>query len=58
MSKFFQTNGIKWIDLKGFDLNKYTSNSWKGCLLEVDRKYLKELHISGYPLAPDKKKIK
>ena len=27
MSKFFQTNGIKWIDLKGFDLNKYTSNS-------------------------------
>ena len=32
MSKFLQTSGFKWIDLKEFDLNKYTSNSSKGCV--------------------------
>ena len=43
MSKFLQTNGFRWIDLKEFDLNKYTSNSSKGCFLEVDLEYSKEL---------------
>ena len=42
MSKFLPTSGFKWIDLKEFDLNKYTSNSLKGCVLEVDLEYLKE----------------
>ena len=41
MSRFLQTGGFKWIDPKGFDLNKYTSNSSKGCILEVDLEYLK-----------------
>ena len=27
MSKFLPTSGFKWIDPKGFDLNKYTNNS-------------------------------
>ena len=27
MSKFLPTSGLKWIDPKEFDLNKYTSNS-------------------------------
>ena len=27
------TSGFKWIDPKTFDLNKYTSNSSKGCVL-------------------------
>ena len=60
MSKFLPTNGFKWIDPKGFDLNKYTSNSSKGCVLEVELEYpkqLRELH-NDYLLAPDKMKIK
>ena len=43
-----------------FDLNKYTTNSSKGCVLEVEIEYpkkLKELH-DDYPLAPDKIEIK
>ena len=43
MSKFLKTSGFKRIDPKEFDLNKYTSNSSKGCLLEVDLEYPKEL---------------
>ena len=41
-------------------MNKYTSNSSKGCVLEVDLEYpkeLRELH-NDYPLAPDKIEIK
>ena len=63
MSKFLPTSGFKWIDPKEFDLNKYNSNSSniaKGCVLEVDLEYLKELHKSrnDYPLTPDKIEIK
>ena len=60
MSKFLPTSGFKWIDPKEFDLNKYTSNSSEGCLLEVDLQYPKELHElhKDYPLAPDKIEIK
>ena len=36
MSKFLPTSRFKWIDLKEFDLNKYTSNNSKGSVLEVD----------------------
>ena len=60
MSKILPTSGLKWIDPKEFDLNKYTSNSSKGCVLEVDLecpKELRELH-SNYPLASDKIEIK
>ena len=53
MSKFLPTNGFKWIGPKEFDLNKYTSNSSKGCALEE----LRELH-NDYTLAPDKIEIK
>ena len=56
MYKFLPIIGIKWIDSKEFDLNKYASNSSKGCILEVDLEYpkeLRELHID-YPLALDK----
>ena len=44
MSKFLPTDGIKLIDPKELNLNKYTSNSSKGCILEVDLEYPKELH--------------
>ena len=46
--KFLPTSGFKWIDSKEFDLNKYTSNNWKGCVLEVDFEYPKELHYKNY----------
>ena len=60
MSKFLPTRGFKWTDLKDFNLNKYTSNSSKGCNIEVDLEYpkeLKELH-NYYPLTPEKIEIK
>ena len=41
-------------------MNKYTSNSSKGCTLDVDLEYpkeLQELH-NDYPLVPDKTEIK
>ena len=60
MSKFLPSSGFKWIDPKEFHLNKYTSNSLKGCALEVDLEYSKKLHElhNDYPLAPDKIEIK
>ena len=60
MSKFLSTSGFKWIDPKEFDLNKYISNSSKGCTVEVDLEYpkeLRELH-NDYSLALDKIEIK
>ena len=60
MSKFFPTSGFKWIDPKKFDLNKHSSISSKGYLLEADLEYPKkllELH-NDYLLAPDKTEIK
>ena len=39
MSKFLLTSVFKWIDPKEFNLNKYTTNSSKGCALEVDLEY-------------------
>ena len=59
MSKFSPTSGFKWIDPKEFDLNKYTNNSSKGCVLEVDLEYPKELHElqNDYCLAPIKIEI-
>ena len=60
MSKFRPTSGFKCTDPKEFDLNKYTSNSLKGCVLEVDLEYPKELQKlhNDYPLTPDKIEIK
>ena len=56
MSKFLPTSGFKWIDPKEFDLSKYTSNRPKGCVLEVDFQYPKELGKmhNDYPLVPGK----
>ena len=60
MSKFLSTSGFKWIDPKEFELNEYTSNSSKRCVLEVDPEYPKELRelYNNYPLASDKIEIK
>ena len=59
-SKFLPTSRCKWIDPKEFDLNKYTSNNAKRCVLKVDFEYpkeLRELH-NDYTLVPNKKEIK
>ena len=60
ISKFLPTSGFKWIDRKQFYLNKYTSNSLKECVLEVNLEYPKKLHElrNDYPLVPDKIEIK
>ena len=60
MSKFLPKSGFKWIDPKDPDLHKYTSNSSKGCALEIDLEYPKGLWklSNDYPLAPDKREIK
>ena len=42
MSKFLPTSGFKWLNPKEFDWNKYTRNSSKGCVLEVDLEYTKQ----------------
>ena len=60
MSKFLPTNGLKWIDSKEFELNKYTRNTSKPCVFEADLEWpkeLRELH-NDCPLAPDKIKFK
>ena len=41
ISSFLRTSGFKWVDPKDFDLNKYTSNSSKGCVSEVILNILK-----------------
>ena len=59
MSNFLPTSGLKWRDITAFDLNKYTINSTKGCVLKLILNILKllELH-NNYPLAPDKIEVK
>ena len=56
MSKVLSISGFKLIDPKEFDLNKYTSNSSTGCVLEINLE-LQELH-NDYSLSPDKIEIK
>ena len=58
-SKFLPTSRYKWKDAKEFDVNKNTSNSSKGLVLEVDLEYPKallELH-NDCLLDPDKLEI-
>ena len=43
MSKFLPAGGFRRINLE-FDLNNYTNNSSKGCVLEVDLDYPKKFH--------------
>ena len=59
MFKILPTYGFKLIDPKTFDSNKYSSNSSKGCVLEVDLEYPKELWElhNDNPLTPDKIEI-
>ena len=60
MSKFLPTGEFKWLDPAKCNSNKYDDDSSRGCILEADLKYHKELHglHNDYPLHPDKFKIK
>ena len=42
MSKYLPKSIFKWMDSKEFDLNKFTSNSFKGWVLEVNLEYPKK----------------
>ena len=62
MSQALPTGGFKWLSQKQIEkinLGKYTGNSKKGLILEVDLEYPKELHDlhNDYPLGPEKVKV-
>ena len=60
MSKPLPMGEFKWLYPAKFNLDKYDDDSLRGCVLEVDLEYPKELHKwhNDYPLAPDKLEIK
>ena len=51
---------IKWLDPAKINIDKYDDGSLKGCILEVDPEYPKELNelYNDYPLALDELEIK
>ena len=62
MSQYLPTAGFKWLSPKQIEkinLDKYTENSEKGLILEVDLEYPQELHDlhNDYPLGPEKVKV-
>ena len=57
---YFQQVGFKWINPKEYDSKKYSNDSSKGCVLEANFEYpkeLRELH-NDYLLAPHKIEVK
>ncbi|XP_068671057.1 uncharacterized protein [Montipora foliosa] len=62
MSQYLPTGGFKWMTknhIDKIDLAKYTEDSNKGLILEVDLAYPEELHDlhNDYPLGPEKIKV-
>ena len=62
MSQYLPTDGFKWLSpkqIENINLGKYTDDSKKGLILEVDFEYPKELHDlhNDYPLGPEKIKV-
>ena len=62
MSQYLPTGNFKWLSqnqIEKTNLGKYTENSKKGLILEVDLEYPQELHDlhNDYPLGPEKIKI-
>ena len=61
MSQYLPTSGFRWLtekEINKIDLTKYTEDSEKGVILEVDLEYPQELHHihNDYPLAPENMK--
>ena len=62
MSQYLPNGGFRWMtekQINNINLSKYSENSKKGLILEVDLAYPKELHDlhNDYPLAPEKVKV-
>ena len=62
MSQYLPTGNFKWLSqnqIEKANLGKYTENSKKGLILEVDLEYPQELHDlhNDYPLGPEKVKV-
>ena len=62
MSQYLPTGGFKWMTenhIDKIDLAKYTEDSNKGLILEVNLAYPEELHDlhNDYPLGPEKIKV-
>ena len=59
LPKFRSIEKFKWIVPKECDSSKYSSNSLKGCGLEVDFQYPERSHelFDDYTLVPDKIEI-
>ena len=62
MSQYLPTGSFEWLSpkqIENINLNKYTENSNKGMILEVDLEYPQELHDlhNDYPLGPEKVKV-
>ena len=62
MSQYLPNGGFRWMtekQINNINLSKYSENSKKGLILEVDLAYPKELHDlhNDYPLAPEKIKV-
>ena len=62
MSQYLPTGGFKWLSPKQIEkinLGKYTDDSKKGLILEVNLEYPQELHDlhNDYPLGPEKVKV-
>ena len=62
MSQYLPTAGFRWMaetQIEKLDLSKYTEDSKKGLILEVDLQYDKSLHDyhNDYPLSPEKIKV-
>ena len=62
MSQYLPNGGFRWMtekQINKINLSKYSENSKKGLILEVDLTYPEELHDlhNDYPLAPEKVKV-
>jgi len=62
MSQYLPTGKFRWMidkQINKLDLNKYTDDSKAGIILEVDLKYLHELHDlhNDFSLAPEQVKV-
>ena len=62
MSQSLPTGNFKWLtpkQIENINLGKYTDDSKKGLILEVDFEYPQELHDlhNDYPLGPEKVKV-
>ena len=59
ISKFLPTGGFKLLDCVKFNLDYYDDKSFRGCILEVELEYFKQLYElqNDYLLASDNLKI-